>query len=149
MEEFEKASCIQGFHVNQDNWTPILGKQLVCKNEPGNPRDQFVKQEMRYRSQLGIFLEICQPCVRFLFGAVELFTAQFQGDGKHLIIRNIHRKTHDWRVSAKIMEVFHREQFALYGNTQHIYTAALFNSYALTSTARLQGSHCIIKFLSG
>ena len=41
MEEFEKASCIQGFHVYQDNWTSILDKQLVCKNEPGNPRDRY------------------------------------------------------------------------------------------------------------
>ena len=41
MEEFKKASCIRGFYVYQDNWTPILGERLVCKNEPGNPRDQY------------------------------------------------------------------------------------------------------------
>ena len=41
MEEFEKASCIRGFYVYQDNWTPILGERLVCKNEPDNPRDQY------------------------------------------------------------------------------------------------------------
>ena len=41
MEEFEKASCIWGFHVYQDNWTPILDKRLACKNEPGNPRDWY------------------------------------------------------------------------------------------------------------
>ena len=41
MEEFEKASCIQGFRIYQDNWIPILGKRLVCKNKPGNPRDQY------------------------------------------------------------------------------------------------------------
>ena len=41
MEEFEKASCIRGFHVYQDNWIPILGERLVCKNEPGNPRDRY------------------------------------------------------------------------------------------------------------
>ena len=41
MEEFEKASCIRGFHVYQDNWTPILGERLVCKNEPGNPKDRY------------------------------------------------------------------------------------------------------------
>ena len=34
MEEFKKASCIQGFHVYQDSWTPILGERLA-----GNPRD--------------------------------------------------------------------------------------------------------------
>ena len=40
MEEFEKASCIRGFYVYQDNWTPILGERLVCKNKPDNPRDR-------------------------------------------------------------------------------------------------------------
>ena len=30
MEEFEKASCVQGFHVYQDNWAGILGERLVC-----------------------------------------------------------------------------------------------------------------------
>ena len=48
MEEFEKASCIQGFHVYQDSWTPILGKRLVCKNEPGNPRDHRLVQRIYY-----------------------------------------------------------------------------------------------------
>lgn len=38
---FKMASCIQGFHVYQDNWTPIFGERLVCKNEPGNPRDRY------------------------------------------------------------------------------------------------------------
>ena len=41
MEEFEKPSCIRGFHVYQDNWTPILGERRVCKNELGNPRDLY------------------------------------------------------------------------------------------------------------
>ena len=35
MEEFETTSCIQG-----SIWTPIFGERLVCKNEPGNPKDQ-------------------------------------------------------------------------------------------------------------
>ena len=39
MAEFEKDSCIQGFHIYQDNWTPVLGERLECKNDPGNPRD--------------------------------------------------------------------------------------------------------------
>ena len=41
MEEFKKASCIRGFQVYQDNWTPILGERLVSKNGPGNPRDRY------------------------------------------------------------------------------------------------------------
>ena len=41
MEEFKKASCIRGFYAYQDNWTPILGERLVCKNEPDIPRDRY------------------------------------------------------------------------------------------------------------
>ena len=41
MEEFEKAICICGFHVYQENWTPILGERLVCRNEPSNPGDRY------------------------------------------------------------------------------------------------------------
>ena len=37
-----------------------------------NMLSQFAKWEMR---QWDIFLEIFQPCVRFLFGMVELFIA--------------------------------------------------------------------------
>ena len=29
MEEFEKASCIRGFHVYQDSWTPFLGDRAM------------------------------------------------------------------------------------------------------------------------
>ena len=38
----QKASCIRDFHVYQDSWAPILGERLVCKNEPGNPRDRSI-----------------------------------------------------------------------------------------------------------
>ena len=54
MEELEKASCIRGFHVYQDNWTPILGERLVCKNEPGpepGPLSAILIQETPYNKK--------------------------------------------------------------------------------------------------
>ena len=57
MAEFEKVSCIRDFHVYQDNWTPILGEQLVYKMgqviQEIDMLSQFVKREIR---QWGIFL---------------------------------------------------------------------------------------------
>ena len=39
MEEFEKASCIRGFQLDTHPWRSR--ERLVCKNEPGNPRDRY------------------------------------------------------------------------------------------------------------
>ena len=43
MEEFEKDSCIRGFHVYQDSWTPFLG------DRPGilNSRNKFSLENIR------------------------------------------------------------------------------------------------------
>ena len=42
VDEFEMSSCIQGYHVYQDTWTPVIGKQLVCRREDSNPCDQHI-----------------------------------------------------------------------------------------------------------
>jgi len=34
--EFETDSFVCGYHVY---WMPVIGEQLVCKREEGNPRD--------------------------------------------------------------------------------------------------------------
>ena len=81
MDEFEKASCIRGFHVYQDNCTPILVKRLVCKNEPGNLRDRYVDTVCKVVDKIVGHLprNISTMCSIFIWH-VELFTAQFQGD---------------------------------------------------------------------
>ena len=44
MEEFKKASCIRGFHVYQDSWTPFLGDRAsnlyVKMSQVANARDR-------------------------------------------------------------------------------------------------------------
>ena len=47
---------IQGFHVYQDNWTPIFGKQLVKMHEPVSPMDRYAVGICK-----GIFPEIFRP----------------------------------------------------------------------------------------
>jgi len=36
--EFETDSFVCGYHVC---WTPVIGGQLVCEREEGNPRDRY------------------------------------------------------------------------------------------------------------
>jgi len=36
--EFKTDSFVHGYHVC---WTPVIGEQLVCEREEGNPRDRY------------------------------------------------------------------------------------------------------------
>ena len=40
-EEFGTDSFAHGYLVYQDNWTPVVGEQLLCKWEEGNPWDRY------------------------------------------------------------------------------------------------------------
>ena len=35
--EFETDSSVRGYHVCQDNWTPVIGERLNCEREEENP----------------------------------------------------------------------------------------------------------------
>ena len=39
--EFETDSSVRGYHVYQDNWTPVIGERLHCEREEENPRDRY------------------------------------------------------------------------------------------------------------
>jgi len=41
MGDFKTTSCICGFHIYQERWSPIIGKQLRCRCESTNPRDDY------------------------------------------------------------------------------------------------------------
>ena len=34
-------SCVRGFHVYRDIWTPIIGEVFSCEREDGNPMDPY------------------------------------------------------------------------------------------------------------
>ena len=40
MEEIEVLSCMRGYHVYKDVWTPAVGKTLVCQRESENANDR-------------------------------------------------------------------------------------------------------------
>ena len=39
--EFETDSSVRGYHVYQDNWTPVIGERLNCEREEENSRDRY------------------------------------------------------------------------------------------------------------
>ena len=39
--EFETDSSVRGYHVYQDNWSPVIGERLNCEREEENPRDRY------------------------------------------------------------------------------------------------------------
>ena len=41
MESFETESCVRGFHIYKDIWSPLIGEQLKCARETGNPLDRY------------------------------------------------------------------------------------------------------------
>ena len=41
METYEVTSCVRGFHVYGDVWTPSVGEILICEKEDGNPSDLY------------------------------------------------------------------------------------------------------------
>ena len=41
MATHEVSSCVRGFHVYSDIWTPFVGETLVCEQESGNPNDPY------------------------------------------------------------------------------------------------------------
>ena len=41
METHEVASCVRGFHVCSDVWTPSVGEILICERESGNFSDSY------------------------------------------------------------------------------------------------------------
>ena len=44
--EFETDSSVHGYHVYQDNWTPVIGERLNCEREEENPRDRYAVAAM-------------------------------------------------------------------------------------------------------
>ena len=41
MDTHAVDSCVRGFHVYNDRWTPVLGEVLMCEVEDGNTSDTY------------------------------------------------------------------------------------------------------------
>ena len=46
--------CIRGHHIYKNNWSPVIGEVLVCKREPGNPKDRYAVAVSRQEERLTV-----------------------------------------------------------------------------------------------
>ena len=53
MEEFQKESCVNGYHVYKDIWNAALGEELQCQRERGNSSDLYAVAVLKDRTIVG------------------------------------------------------------------------------------------------
>ena len=41
MDSYEIDYCIRGFHVYNTVWNPVIGEELICRQEPSNTMDPY------------------------------------------------------------------------------------------------------------
>ena len=46
-------SCVCGFHVYQDVWTPVMGEILVCRRETANIEDRYAVAVYKSEEMVG------------------------------------------------------------------------------------------------
>ena len=45
---FSTDSVIRGHHAYKDIWTPIVGEELMCQRELGNPSNPFAMSSLAW-----------------------------------------------------------------------------------------------------
>ena len=65
--ELTVDSCIRGYHVFKNVWTPTVGEQLTCQREIGNNKDRYAVVILRNRTTVGhVPRKISAACALFL-----------------------------------------------------------------------------------
>ena len=65
--EFSFNSCVRGFHIYRDIWTPALDKTLECEQQTGNPHDRYAVSTIRQGAIVGhVPKKISRLCSLFL-----------------------------------------------------------------------------------
>ena len=41
MDSYKIDYCIRGFHAYNTVWTPVIGEELICRQEPSNVMDPY------------------------------------------------------------------------------------------------------------
>jgi len=50
---YETASVVRGYQVYKDIWTPVIGEQLLCQKEEGNPNDRCAVSVLHLSTVVG------------------------------------------------------------------------------------------------
>ena len=72
--EITFSTCIIGYHVYQDEWTPVLDEMLLCCRELADMLDPFVVKVMKAGNTVGhLPKKISSTCSLFIMkGAVAI-----------------------------------------------------------------------------
>ena len=52
-DEHTMASCIRGYHVYNDIWSPYIGETLTCQRQPLNIKDRYAVSVSKARIVVG------------------------------------------------------------------------------------------------
>ena len=64
---YEVDSCIRGYHVYQDTWTPLVGEELHCKREEENIQDRYAVVVKKGSARVGHMpRKVSAVCTLFL-----------------------------------------------------------------------------------
>jgi len=67
MESHVVESCVRGFHVYQDIWTPTIGERLPCETEDRNPMDPYAVAIKKRMVVIGhVLCKISAACFLFI-----------------------------------------------------------------------------------
>ena len=67
MEEFQKESCVRGYHVYKDVWNAVLGEELLCQREAGNSSDLYAVAVLKDGTTVGhLPRKISRICTLFI-----------------------------------------------------------------------------------
>ena len=53
MEEFQKESCVRGYHLYKDVWNAVLGEELLCRRGAGNSSDLYTVAVLKDGTTIG------------------------------------------------------------------------------------------------
>ena len=52
---YETPSCVRGFHIHQDIWTPVIGEESLCEREEGNLYNRYAVSVLDLSTVVGHF----------------------------------------------------------------------------------------------
>ena len=66
-DELTLSSCIRGFHVYREIWTPVIGEVLTCKRQPSNMVDRYAVRVVKGTETVGHLPKKISKIFHYLF----------------------------------------------------------------------------------
>ena len=95
MDSYEVNSCVRGYHIYKDIWSPSVGESLICEREINNLEDPYAVAMMKEHSVVG-------HIPRKISAACSLFLAK---EGSSITCIIIGKRQHSWDLPQGGLEV--------------------------------------------